>query len=90
MPTFTPPIALTNPPVLPDTRGVAYRLFRHYGPWPVGRTVLRIDGVYATYDTPDQLTVASATEVYMGGHVYEISAATATALTNAGYGEFIS
>lgn len=90
MPVFTPPIALHNPPVGPEHRGIAYRLFRYLGPQPVGRSVLRIGGVYSTVDMPDQLTLATATEVYLGGHVYPISAETATALTAAGYGAYIA
>lgn len=31
MPLFTPPTAYDNPPILPDTRGLAYRLFK-FGP----------------------------------------------------------
>lgn len=63
---------------------------KNYSALPCGRTVLKIGGSYATYDQPDALTVASATEVYLGGHIYEVSAAVATALTNAGYGSGIT
>lgn len=76
---------LDNPPVLPETRGIERRLFRHYGPWPRGRSVIKVAGVYRTVDNPDQLTLASATEVYLGGHEYVISDATADALQAAGY-----
>lgn len=85
MPTFEPPIAYTVPRVLPDTRGVAYELMKNYSALPCGRTVLKIDGTYATYDSPDANTVASASEVYLGGHIYEVSAAVASALNAAGY-----
>lgn len=30
MPTFTPPTAYDNPPILPDDRSIATRLFRYY------------------------------------------------------------
>lgn len=90
MPTFQPPVENTGPRVLPDTQGPARWLFSHYSPGPVGRTVLKINGVYATYETPDTNQTAEATEVYQGGHVYEITAAVATALTNAGYGAYIT
>ena len=85
MPTFEPPIAYTVPRVLPDTRGVALALARNMNALPCGRTVLKISGTYATYDAPDANTVASATEVYQGGHIYEVSDAVATALNAAGY-----
>lgn len=90
MPIFIPPIALDNPPVLPETRGIARRLFRFYGPWPRGRSVIKVDGVYQTVDTPDQLTLATATEVYLGGHEYPVSQEVADALTAAGYGDYIA
>jgi hypothetical protein len=63
---------------------------RHYGLGPRGRTVLKIDGAYGTYDCPDANVVASATEIYQGGHEYVISTAQATALTAAGYGSQIT
>lgn len=85
MPTFNPPVSLDNPTVLPQTTGVAYMLFRHFTPRARGRTVLKIDGVYGTYDWPYAEVVDSATEVYLGGHVYEVSQTVADALTAAGY-----
>ena len=52
---------------------------------PRGQTVLKEGGVYTTYGsvTVDQL--AAAQEVYLGGHIYTVDSATATALTAAGY-----
>lgn len=94
MPTFIGPIAYTNPPVLPDTSGAQYRLFRYYGGQPVGRSVIKISGVYTTVDNPtqDQIDAAGAEGVghFLGGHVYTISAAVAAALTTAGYGAYVS
>lgn len=90
MPTFEPPIAYTVPRVLPDTRGVEYALMKNFSALPCGRTVLKIGGTYATYDAPDALTVASATEVYLGGHISPITDAQAAALTAAGYGDGIT
>lgn len=58
---------------------------RHFKARARGRTVLRIDGAYATYDDPAESLIDSATEVYLGGHVYTVDAATAAALTAAGY-----
>jgi hypothetical protein len=85
MPTFIPPIVEDVPAVLPETTGLAYRLFRHYGPYRRGRSVLKHDGVYQTYDTPSDVLVNSAEEVYLGGHVYEVTPAVADALVLAGY-----
>ena len=58
---------------------------RHFGPRPRGLTVLKIGGTYATHDSPECDVVESATEVYLGGHVYTVDAATASALNAAGY-----
>jgi len=85
MPKFVPPVVRDNPAILPESTGVAYRLFRHYGPYRRGRSVLRIDGVYRTFDTPTDQDLAAATEVYLGGHVYDVTPEVADALTAAGY-----
>jgi len=85
MPTFEPPIAYDNPAILSETFGIKRALFKYYGPYPRGRSVLKIGGVYRTVDYPDQDTLALATEVYLGGHVYVVSSAVATALNAAGY-----
>jgi hypothetical protein len=61
------------------------RLFSHFGGQARGRTVLREGGVYSTVDSPSADRVAAASEVYMGGHAYEVTAAQAAALTAAGY-----
>ena len=91
MPTFQPPSAENHPPVLPkgsrDQHPIAYALRRHYHPLVTGRSVLKIDGTYQTMDYPTQDQIDSATEVYMGGHIYAVSDAIATALTAAGYGD---
>jgi hypothetical protein len=66
----------------------AQRLFRWYNKRvgrAVGRTVLKIDGSYATYVSPTQVQVAEADEVYLGGHQYEVSDEVGAALTAAGY-----
>jgi len=85
MPTFIPPVVYDVPPLEANSKGLAARLFRHYGPYRRGRSVLRINGVYSTHDTPDQLTLNLAEEVYHGGHVYEVTPEVADALTLAGY-----
>jgi hypothetical protein len=84
-PTFEPPVVYDNPAILPTTKGVQRALFKYYGPYPRGRSVLKINGVYQTVDYPDQLTLATATEVYLGGHKYEVDGSTATGLLDAGY-----
>ena len=95
MPTFEPPVAMDLPSVAhpsePTQTRLAYRLWRHFGPrGPRGRSVLKINGTYATFDYPTQDQIDSASEVYLGGHIYTISSDVATALTAAGYGDRIS
>lgn len=91
MPVFQPPYADTVSPVYvePDrvfpVEPVAQRLFRHMKARACGRTVLKIDGAYTTLDFPTQDQIDSATEVYLGGHVYTVSDAVGAALTAAGY-----
>jgi hypothetical protein len=48
VPTFTPPVAIDNPPFLPETpRGPALSLFRHYRPRARGINVFLLsDGTY--------------------------------------------
>ena len=87
---FNPPVVFDVPPVLPTTKGIAYRLFRHYGPRPRGRSVIRIGDEFQTVDSPDQLTLAAVDEYWLGGHEYVIDKATMLALTEAGYGAYIS
>lgn len=47
--------------------------------------MLKIAGTYQTLDTPTQTQINAATEVYMGGHIYEVTDAVGAALTAAGY-----
>lgn len=90
MPLFSPPTADITPPIQVEHRGPALALFRHCKSRACGRTVLKIGGVYDTYDNPDANTVALATEVYLGGHVYSVSDEIATDLTAAGYGAHLA
>lgn len=79
---------LANPPVSTEHRGIAYRLFRRYGPQPVGRSVVYRAGHYVTVETPDQLEVATLTDgvtYFMGGHEYWVSGTVAVALQADGY-----
>lgn len=85
MPKFIPPTVFDNPSVLPETSGAEYRLFRYYGPYRRGRSVLKIGGTYRTVDIPTQEDLALATEVYLGGRVYDVTPDVANALVAAGY-----
>lgn len=94
MPTFQPPVAFDNPPIYVNGQdyryparpfGPAQALMRHFGGQARGRSVLKIGGVYQTIDTPSTDQCASATEVYLGGHIYEVSDDVAIALDEAGY-----
>lgn len=102
MPLFTPPVVLENPytvaegangqPVTPLMR----RAFQWYGPGPVGHTVIRTGGIYATVPHPstDQIKAADTITgpdgqpiraVFRGGHVHVVTDAVAAELTAAGY-----
>jgi len=86
VPTFTPPVAYDIPPILPDTRGPALWLFRHYGGRPRGRSVLKqANGTWVTVDQPTQAQINAALVYYQGGRVYTITQAEAEALYAAGY-----
>lgn len=83
---FRPPVVYTLPRVLPTTRGPERSHFRHYSPLPVGQSVLKLNGVYQTIQNPTANQCEAATEVYLGGHKYEVNDTIAAALTAAGYG----
>ena len=94
MPVFNPPtvndqtrisVDRPDPNMTWEDWQVSQRLFRHGSPHARGRSVLRIGGVYQTIDTPTNVQVDSATEVYLGGHVYVVDQTTADRLTAAGY-----
>lgn len=55
-----------------------------------GVTVLRKDGIYSSYRYPSQQQIAEADEIYMGGTETIIDQATAQALTEQGYGAYIT
>lgn len=91
MPTFFPPTADTVPPIDHRRSGPEYWLFRHYKARACGRSVLKAaDGTYSTVDTPTQDQIDASAVAYLGGHVYEVSADEAAALTAAGYGSGLS
>lgn len=83
---FEPPIAYDLPPTLPHPRP---RYLNAHARWKGGqrrgRSVLKLNGVYVTKDTPTVDETLAATEVYMGGHIYTINNITADALVAAGY-----
>lgn len=86
---FIPPIVEDVPRILPDTRGPAYLLMRHYRPLERGRSVLKIAGHYVTRDIPstDDLVAAGeeGTDWFLGGHLYVVTNAVAIALAADGY-----
>lgn len=49
---FTPPTQIENPPTLPSTRGIGYRLFRHYAARPAGRNVFVMNDQTVTENEP--------------------------------------
>lgn len=95
--TFLPPTANDVPAVLPETRGVQFGLFRHYGTRARGENVWQlVDGTYTTtqpfptvsvVDAQTQASndVATYRKVFWGGHVYDaVEEAEAIALQAAG------
>jgi hypothetical protein len=64
---------------------VARRLVRFNEELTRGVTVLKTGGVYVNHEAPTTDDLATATEVYLGGHTYTIDQTTAAALTSAGY-----
>jgi hypothetical protein len=75
VPIFSPPVVFDNPPVLPETRGIQRALFRHFGPYPRGRSVVYRAGHYVIVDTPpneELLTLTEGVTYFLGGHVYTV------------------
>lgn len=79
MPTFEPPIGSYNPPVYPWAKDEAP--FRYFRGTPKGKNLyVRSNGtVVENYDPGDAVTI------YLGGHVYDITAGEAAILEAAGY-----
>ena len=79
MPTFEPPIGSYNPPTYPWAKDEAP--FRYYRGTPKGKNLyVKANGtVIENYDPGDAVTI------YLGGHVYDITAEEAAILEAAGY-----
>lgn len=85
-----PPTVDDTPWVNAETKGLAQRLFRYYGPAPRGRSVIRVDDVYTVTDYPDQLLLDGLTQgvdFFLGGHEYPVSEDVADDLIADGFGE---
>lgn len=88
MATFIPPVANITPPVLPTTRGVQRRLFRYFGPWPQGLSVVYRAGHYVTVPNPyweELALLVDGVTYFLGGHTYTVTTAVGNALTADGY-----
>ena len=77
------------PPTVDETPMGGHRLFERYK-LARGIAVLRTNGVYSSYREPSQVQVREAEEIYLGGHIYVIEQATATALQAAGYSAYVT
>ena len=85
---FMGPVVADVPRVLPDTRGPARMLMRHYSPLQRSRSVVYVNGHYITVDVPEQSlldTLVQGETYFLGGHIYVVSDAVAAALVNDGY-----
>jgi len=79
--TFSPPGRLERWPVIHPLFGQMSIM--------QGVSLLKESGIYRQVPTPLAEEIDAADITYLGGHVYEIDAAEAAALTTAGYGEWI-
>lgn len=83
MPTFTPP-TVDEGPVADGPLFSRYKLRR-------GMSVVKdAEGAYSTVRFPWLGDLLDADTVYLGGHIYDITADEAVELTAAGYGEYIT
>jgi hypothetical protein len=62
---------------------------RHYSLLHRGRSVVKLSGTWTTTDEPDSTGLTEGVDLFLGGHVYDITSAMATELTAAGYGAYI-
>jgi hypothetical protein len=70
-------------------QGVHPRWARRFST-PTAPTILKIDGSYIEVQMPSRAQLAEATEIYLGGHEYEIDGTIASALTAAGFGAYLT
>ncbi len=89
MPRFDPPTADATPPILPRPHP-GNDLFKHFKSRAMGLSVLKLDGVWQTIQSPTLDQTNAADYYFAGGHTAIISAALAAELTAAGYGANIS
>ena len=79
---FSPPMGPGRPYALRQDRPYS-SLFRHYGAIPTGINVWIVGGGVTTVE-PDT-AVVTPDQTFLGGHIYEVDAATAALLTAAGF-----
>lgn len=95
MPTFSPPTRNDRLLATGATRSER-RFWSRFGLQPTGQTVIRESGVWSTISYPTQTRLDAADDIrdangevvpgyFLGGHVYTVSSAIATELTDAGY-----
>ena len=77
-----------SPPGRLERWGVAHPLFGRMSIMR-GVSLLKESGIYRQTSEPLAEEITAAEFTYLGGHVYEISAAEALALTAAGYGNWM-
>jgi predicted esterase len=70
-------------------QGLHSRWARRFGVYRAF-TVLKLDGTYVQVTNPTSAQLSAATETYLGGHRHPIDGPTATALTNAGFGAYVT
>jgi hypothetical protein len=68
-----------------STGGRRERRVARFGEVAREASVLRIGGTYVTVEGPTTEQMESASEVWLGGHINEVSAEQASALQGAGY-----
>lgn len=83
MPTFYPPTIKDLPGVLPESRGIARDLGRHYK-YSRSRSVVRRAGHWVAVDYPLD-TEITETSGFLGGHTYTVTDAVAAELVADGF-----
>lgn len=85
--TFTPPIAYDVPSIVSRSWRTQKSLFKYYGAYPRGRSVVKVGGHYVTMDYPlqDLLVGVEGRDYFLGGHVYVVTKSVSQALIADGY-----